>query len=369
MKKYLLVIFVFTICNVLLANDGSFYASGNTLIPLKETVIHLKKEILDLTYNGGFMQVNIYFEFMNPGEEKNLTVGFVTPPAAGDVRDDEIAHPQIKDFFVQVNSQLLEYKIAKMNGTGFKVSTKLAEGNDFVYYFNVKFKKGMTVIKHSYAYRGGANVENIYDYAYRLTTGTSWAGNAIDDFELNIRMEDDCIFGVPFQFTKKQAKWEIIGIGKISSTPRYNAYDDPDDQGSKLSVVFIKRGYLQLKTKEFKPESDLSVVITGLHNEVNWWCDKNKENVFSRLNELYYRDSAASFIKSLTNIQLRLYRNLDYARNGYDFKDSMLKKTFLNYFWYIPDPSFKIENATEKYLNKQYMDLIIAEEKRRKLSN
>jgi YARHG domain len=364
MKK---ILFFLLLCfsHASFANDGSFYAVGNTLIPLKETVIRLKKEILSLSYEGGFMRVNIYFEFFNPAAEKELTVGFVTPPAAGDVTDEEEAHPQVKDFFVQVNDRLLAYKIARMNGTGFKVSEELADGDDFVYYFNVKFKKGITIIRHSYAYRGGMSVENIYEYAYRLTTGTSWAGGAIEDFELNIQMENDRVFGVPFRFTDTKADWQIIGIGRLGKTPRYDAYDSPEVPD--VEVVFIKNGYLQLKAKNFRPQSDIEIIIPQAHNEITWWCDKGEENDFFKLNDLDNSDSTEAIIRSFSDRELRLYKNLDYARNGYDFKDSALKKIFSKYIWYIPDPSFKLENATEKYLSKKYMDLIIAEEKRRKI--
>ena len=366
MKKLLfLLLIAFT--HASFANDGSFYAVGNTLIPLKETVIRLKKEILSLSSEGGFMRVNIYFEFFNPGTEKELTVGFVTPPAAGDVTEEEEAHPQVKDFFVQVNDQLLAYKIARMKGTGFKVSEKIAQGNDFVYYFNVKFKKGITVIRHSYAYRGNMSVESIYDYAYRLTTGTSWAGGAIEDFELNIRMQNDCLFGVPFRFSDREIKadWQIVGVGRIGKTPGYDVYEGPDEPGNKLTVVFIKNGYLQLKAKNFQPQYDIQIIIPQLHNELNWWSDEG--NDFFRLNDLNDRDSTEAIIRSFSDRELRLYKNLDYARSGYDFKDSSLKKIFLKYRWYIPDPTFKMENVTEKYVRKEYMDLIIAEEKRRKL--
>lgn len=366
MKK-LIFFLLLSFTNASFANDGAFYAVGNTLIPLKETVIRLKKEILSLSSEGGFMRVNIYFEFFNPGAEKELTVGFVTPPAVGDVTEEEEAHPQVKDFFVQVNDQLLAYKIARMKGTGFKLPEEIAVGNDFVYYFNVKFKKGVTVIRHSYAYRGGSSVENIHEYAYRLTTGTTWAGGAIEDFEINIHMENNCFFGVPLRFSDRDIKtdWQIIGVGRLGKTPRYDVYDGPDDPANKITVVFIKSGYLQLKAKNFRPQYDIQIIIPQLHNEINWWSDEG--NDFYRLNDLSNTDSTEAIIRSFSDTELRLYKNLDYARNGYDFKDSSLKKFFLKYLWYVPDPLFKVENATEKYITKNYLDLIIAEEKRRKL--
>ena len=97
-----------------LANEAEFYATGNTLVPLKENTVSLKKEILNLTRKEGWMQVDIYFEFFNPGPEKELLVGFVTPPANGDVSDEEARHPFIKDFMVMSGDELLPYKVAKI---------------------------------------------------------------------------------------------------------------------------------------------------------------------------------------------------------------------------------------------------------------
>lgn len=84
MRKFIFILLV-TFFQETKANDGVFYATGNTLVPLKETTIRLKKEILNLERKGDWVQVDIYFEFFNPGPEKELTVGFVTPPADGDV--------------------------------------------------------------------------------------------------------------------------------------------------------------------------------------------------------------------------------------------------------------------------------------------
>jgi hypothetical protein len=62
------------------ANDGSFCASGNQLIPIFETAISVKKEILTLKkIHDKYIEVTVYYEFFNPKEDKNITVGFVKP--------------------------------------------------------------------------------------------------------------------------------------------------------------------------------------------------------------------------------------------------------------------------------------------------
>lgn len=364
MRKFILLLLVVAVQQVQ-ANDGVFYATGNTLIPMKETTIKLKKEILNLERKGDWMQVDIYFEFFNPGPEKELTVGFVTPPADGDVSEEEAKHPQVKDFMVMVGDKLLPYKVARMEETGFKVNSKLANGFDFVYHFTIRFANGITIIRHSYLYKGGGSVEAAHDFDYRLTTGTTWANSGIDDFELNINMGDDSYFSVPASFGTAPAPWQVAGIGRITKnifTVPYMAED-----GGKLKMVCLRRGKLQLRVANFKPTEDLSIAFWQLHNEVNMWCDKTVKNEFANMMELVWGDSVEAAVSKLTDTELRLYRNLNYARMGYDFKDEGLKKVFSKFNWYIPDPSLKLENVKDYYITKELMQLITAEEKRRKI--
>ena len=347
------------------ANDGVFYATGNTLIPLKETTIRLKKEILNLERKGEWMQVDIYFEFFNPGIERELTVGFVTPPADGDVGDEEAKHPQVKDFMVMVGDRLLSYKIARMGETGFNVASKIANGYDFVYHFNVKFAKGITVIRHSYLYRGGNSVEASRDFDYRLTTGTTWANSGIDDFELNIDMGDDSYFSVPASFDISSAAWQVAGIGRISK----NSPGIPfmGDDAGKLKMIYIRKGKLQFRSANFRPSQDLSVTFWHMHNEINLWCDKGVKNDFAGMMDLVWVDSAEMAVSKLTDQELRLYRNLNFARMGYHFNDEILKSAFEKYNWYLPDPALTLEKVPDYYVSKELMQLISAEEKKRKV--
>ena len=88
-KLILFITFFLTISNYAFGNDGGFYANGNTLFPLKNTNIELKKEVLYLTLDKAFLRVNINFTFYNPSDEQTILVGFVTPPADGVVTDEE----------------------------------------------------------------------------------------------------------------------------------------------------------------------------------------------------------------------------------------------------------------------------------------
>jgi hypothetical protein len=83
--------------------------------------------------------------------------------------------------------------------------------------------------------------------------------------------------------------------------------------------------------------------------------------------ELVWGDSIEAAVSQLTDFQLRLYRNLNFARMGYDFKDENLKKAFARYNWYIPDPALKPGNVPEYYVSKELLKLITNEEKKRKI--
>lgn len=52
------------------ANDGSFYARGEHLIPMQETEISLKKEILDIKKVGNVIYVSVYYVFFQLVTEK-----------------------------------------------------------------------------------------------------------------------------------------------------------------------------------------------------------------------------------------------------------------------------------------------------------
>ena len=50
------------------ANDGVYFTKGNQLVPLVETDISVRKEILTIRLmDDGFAHVDVYYEFWNPG--------------------------------------------------------------------------------------------------------------------------------------------------------------------------------------------------------------------------------------------------------------------------------------------------------------
>ena len=59
------------------ANDGTYYTSGNQLVPLQETDIRVRKEVLTITLmDNGYARVDVWYDFWNPGTSvKHLLMG------------------------------------------------------------------------------------------------------------------------------------------------------------------------------------------------------------------------------------------------------------------------------------------------------
>lgn len=353
MRKTILLL---TLClvfavRVSFANDGAFYASGNTLMPLQETDISLKKEVLKFYIRDfNWMSVSIDFEFYNPGAEKKLIVGFVTPPADGDVTEEDQAHPRIKNFTVNVNGNNLPYKIKKMENTSFSADKLQINGTDFVYYFPVTFKKGANKIRHTYLFQGGGGIELIRSFDYQITTGKRWANKEIEDFELQIHL-DNGIYSIPASFREDriEAEWKIIGDGVITSkTAKLFEIDD----SPVMKMVHLNNGYLLLKEKNFKPDFD---IMLGEYNWAANWAHKmckteercTEDESLKRVSRYFTLrpgDYDDSDFEELSDEEIKLVKNYFFAVRGYGFNDKTINDFYSQFFWYKHDKNLKAED-------------------------
>ena len=359
----LVLLIVFLSINSTNANDGVFYAQGNTLIPLQETQIELKKEILKFyVVNHNYSKVDVYFELYNPSAAKTVTVGFVTPPADGDVTEEAAKKPFITNFTVNVNGKIIPYKIKRLKETTFtleKAEEETSKDDYFVYHFPVTFKKGLNVIRHTYRYQGGESTELQRDFDYQITTGKTWANKQIEDFELQIHL-DNGIFAVPARFIKPSidpalgldkelADWKIVGNGVLESTSRkwFNV-----DASQYVRMVHLNSGYLSFKARNFKPDYDISF------GEYNWaagwasiWCDFGQEcveqdsleKVTRYFNLKPYADFESIDFDEFTAKDFKYLRNYFYAVRGLDFKDKQVRQFYSQFFWYKPDPKLTLK--------------------------
>lgn len=342
MKTLLLIFLLIINFKICFADDTAVSSYGGNLICSKETRISLKKEILIFTQLEKSMRVDVIFEFFNPDEARDLSVGFVTPGVSSPELPSG-GQPNLKNFLAIVNEELVEFKISKIENTEFKKIVQNNFDNDFIYLFDVRFNKGLNTIKHSYNFEpifssGGSFGSS--EYNYKLTTGKNWANEEIEDFELIINKTG--LFDVPLYLDDNHNNWEIKGFGKQKEN-----VNQIHPNESTLTVN-LKSGYLYFHKTSFKPTYDIKIsrfnpIDSYELLQIIYWSSMNGGSGLDKLNKNDYR----------------LARNAVFATYGYKFKDYELLNYFSNYVWYIPDPNVMNTTAILDYQYKELYDRIV----------
>ena len=327
-------------------NDGAFYMAGNQLVPINETDISVKKEILYIKKTEEFAEVSVYYEFFNPKDEKEIIVGFEAGIPLGDAGFSPVNghHPYMFDFTVSLNGNFLPYQIAFVKNSTYTKNHKIQNidpkslDNDiigdeldfqYVYHFKAKLKKGKNIVKHTYRYKLSRGVCYYYDFNYVLTAANRWANKQIDDFTLILDMGDFQTASIRKTFFKNTNEWTFNGIGKITENPDYTNF-------------YIQQGILVFEKKNFVPKGELSV------EEESSYCREagsNQKFIFSLGKNRELGDPTEK-----TPEEKRIIRNLPFARRGYIFKDKTLQDIFKTEDWYQPNPSYvpEVEALTEE---------------------
>ena len=346
MRNFILLYFL-VFCIGVYANDGAFYMAGNQLVPINETDISVKKEILYIKKTQEFAEVSVYYEFFNPKETKEIIVGFEAGRPSGDVDGGPINghHPYMFDFTVSLNGNFLSYQVAYVadslyakNGNVESIDLKTfkgeTSGNDidfmYVYHFKAKFKKGKNIVKHTYRYKLSKGVCYRYHFDYVLTAANRWANKQIDDFTLILDMGDFQTASIRKTFFKNTNEWTFNGIGKTTENPDYTNF-------------YIQQGILVFEKKNFIPKGELSVEEEESSNCRE--AGNNQKFLFSLGKNRELGDPTEK-----TPEEKRIIRNLPFARRGYIFKDKTLQDTFKTENWYQPNPSYvpEVEALTEE---------------------
>lgn len=232
----------------LLANDGVYYTSGNFLVPLKETDISVKKEILEITLcKDSFATVTVDYTFYNHSEAKTVTMAFeaAAPYNAWAPFSHEGIHPFVKDFTVLFNGKTLLHRnavvaegrdLSPLDLTQWKgfneVPDSLLPMDDvlinpampdsfctyaYAYYFDAPFRHGENTVRHTYRYKMSYGVGREFEVPYSLAPATRWANGQVDDFTLRIKAEDtrdivlpDTLFlGASFTHSRNSEMYQI----------------------------------------------------------------------------------------------------------------------------------------------------------------
>ena len=373
------VAFAFFIMTILTAwgNDGVYYTSGNHLVPLQETDISVRKEVLTISLmDNGYARVDVQYEFWNPGAAKRVTMGFeADPPYNDDYRFHPSGkHPNINSFTVEMNGRRLVYRNAAcvMDGNSdrplslplhfvdtskkyfvwdnnalFETGVDTDEygnpanydvGIDFtyVYYFDANFEPGLNRVHHTYVYRMSIVAGIPYMVNYKLTPAARWAGGKIDDFTLVIRADNtakhflvgDSVFGNG-KFTVSE------GMGK---TRRKWHYSD------RCTEVTLRNGAVTLHRTGFRPTSEMYIAAVGIDDiydsrDNSMLVGGTYDRSFNFLSWPFYeRGNIKPADKAFRQ---RVIRNLPYASRGHVFKDKRLREYFERLWWYMPDPTYK----------------------------
>ena len=359
MTKHIFLILLMLSGYSAFANDGAFFAKGNQQIPINETDITVKKEILTLKkIRNQFIEVTVYYEFFNPKEDKKITVGFEAFSPEGDVdgAPKNGKHPYMRDFTVELNHSILKYDVAYVsdslynkNGTIKSLDLAKFDGNKsgnyvdffYVYHFEANFKKGINIVKHTYNYDLSGSIDYNYDFEYVLTAANRWANKQIDDFTLIIDNGEFETFSINKTFFKNSDEWLINGIGKTE-----------DIKGSKNAFVendalkfHLQKGNIIFQKKNFKINGDLFVYAQ------NYLGIQDLEYIpFS-----YYQEDKIAQPKN--DFQKKVLKNLPFARRGYVFQNQNLNQFYKKMDWYLPNPNYQpdteiITDGEKKWIEK-----------------
>jgi hypothetical protein len=332
------------------ANDGVFYAQGGQIIPISESEISVKKEVLSLKKEGDYLKVLVHYEFFNPGNQKTLLVGFEAPSPYVPESSYYIVpeqyyegNPYISDFSVEVNGDYTSYDIAHVSDDLFRQRDYYKNGNiadlsyqqvknmleddvyfmpySYVYYFNATFKPGINVVFHTYKFKLSTSVDSYFNFSYILTAANRWANNGIDDFTLIVDMGNEMNYSMNENCFGSASEWQMKG--SVSRCEYISSYID----------IKLDEPQMILRKKNYHPTDELH--ISKFRVMGDYYGDIPGEYAWASMTIC---DDSQFWTYSKE--ELRLIRNEIYARHGYIFKAADLKKHFESQPWYIADPFF-----------------------------
>ena len=354
-------------CATLWANDGTYYTSGNQLLPLVETDIRVQREVLTLTWGEDLVaEVDVQYEFFNPGARKTVLMGFEADyPRDGIMRENDGGHPNITGFTVVMNDKSLPVRTALVVGEtqldaqgNIRAFDLSRYGNDksqqvdslwvhrwakgepvaYVYHFEATFEPGVNVVHHRYRYLMKQAVYCHYGLDYKLSPALRWANRQIDDFTLRIRTRD-----VPLHFMMEDSLFRtpvepvIEGTGKWRRRAIRGAGLYGDDPIS-VTEVFLRDATVEFRATNYRPGDELRLFA----------ADCTEPGDIYEISDYYAYRYPLIRPTSLSNDLYRRVRNLPFAHRGYVFKDRGLNDFFRNRWWYIPDDSYQatVESLT-----------------------
>lgn len=197
-------------------------------------------------------------------------------------------------------------------------------------------------------------------FEYLLKSGTLWKGGLIKDLEIIYICDEAYIY--PYEDSLKGI--EIRGLGKI--LPQGNIINN----GSYYS---FNHGFLYWNQKNFSSDQDIRLVFQEAHpsrfpsssRKLKAFLDENILVKFLPLTKLFehfaYGQVFDEYIRSLSIENLRIVKNMIYAKHGYVFDDPLLQEYFESLPWYFGNPNIKKEDqpmtSREKALIQFFIEI------------
>jgi hypothetical protein len=344
-----------------LANDSSYYASGNQIIPLQETDISVKKEVLTIKrINDEKVSITVDYTFHNPTKEKTILMGFEAKAPYGDVNGTprKGEHPYIENFSVSFNGKNAPHKVTILppnfvktrKGEQFYTINDLKkqlpipdientnETNLFyVYHFPATFAPGDTSIIHTYDYSISSSVFTA-TIDYLLTPALRWANQQIDDFTLIIDLGEFQQYHISPTFFENTDAWKTQGRVKIGME---QVIHDLTAEKSRELTVWQHHGSVTFHAKNFKPKGELIIYENIILNQETVLDSKTIKMSLQDLPMLGDMELKDEFTR-------KVLENYPYARRGYVFKNAELKAFYEKQPWYMPDPAYKEASVTKE---------------------
>ena len=351
-----LLLFVMALSMPLYANDALFYSTGNQLVPLQETDIAVKKEVLKITLtDDNLAKVDVLYTFYNNGEDKTVLMGFESQPISWSHVDYQPSgiDPHIKDFTVEMNGERLNVSNNVVLGKDFDIKDEIKVDYTYVYSFNPTFKKGENIVHHTYSYDTSFGAGFAFNLIYELTPAIRWANKQIDDFTLIIEAPNTAKHFIIYNDIFAGSSFEInSGVGKTRKNTTQYEYN----KSINVEEISIRNGSVKWHKENFAPSDELHIISA---EETKEWYSYKLGDTYDR-GESYYTNLTCYRAELSSSSQAkRILRNLPYAHRGHIFKDKKLKKYFESLWWYMPDPSYddSTKDFTEyewKYINGKF---------------
>ncbi len=354
------------------ANDSEYQMSGNQLIPLQQSDISVRKEVLDIVeQNDGSFIVDVDYTFYNPNRTKTILMGFEAETYSPYISfpDGKVSkeHPYLYDFSVVLNGKKLPYKTAfikkplqigeKIQGLSYQQASReyqqADEGSDlfhYAYYFKATFKHGENKLHHRYRFTYGNSVMSVNELGYLLTPANRWANKQIDDFTLNITPKFAKNFFVECSFFDDASHWQSTGQLTTGDCERDDSrYVLDEENKGMLHFRTDGNSTVTFKQKNFHPNGELNLRIPNSEwvnraKVQEGYCFADFAEDFSTIfstNEAYIEQLQYA-CKSANAFELKVLRNLPFAKRGYVFKDNNVQRYYEEHQpWYQADPNYR----------------------------